>query len=144
MTNIFGIASLPLSFLTNSYILKKKKKSYEGRSSSEYCRFSHNNSARELVIGRKTHFFTSIHYTSDQLSSTCRVTLHGGFNRQAACIVQNKRALALLFSLHFDFRSFYRRQIICRSLNNNYTFYTFDDTRDLCHSLILQIVQFTL
>ena len=104
---------LLFSFLTNSYIFKK---SYEGRSSLKYCRFSHNNSARELVAGRRTYFFTSIPYTSDQFSSMHHVTLHGGFNHQAACITQNN-IVCLLFYFHLNYRFTVNKKIIYRSLN---------------------------
>lgn len=94
------------------------KKSYEGRLSSEYCCCSHNNSARELVIGCRAHFFTSIPYTSDQLSSTCRVTLHGGFNRQAACITQNNFRSFIFALFQFSLRFIVDKLFICHSVNN--------------------------
>lgn len=47
-------------------------------------------------------FFTSIPYTSDQLMSTFRGSLHGGFNRQLGCVAKNASLYALLtFSFIF-------------------------------------------
>lgn len=110
-----------------------KKKSYEGEIELRILLLSHNNSAREHVVGRRTYFFTSIPYTSDQLSSTCCVTLYGGFNRQAACITKQFCSLSL-----FYFRSIlilaptHRRQIIYIIKQYSiYFIFIFDDTRDM-------------
>lgn len=100
-TAIYFIKNIAVNLLclSNIYFLQIaifSEKSSEGRLSSEYCHVSHNNSTRELMAGRRAHFFTSIPYTSDRLSSTCRVTLHGGFHRQAACVTQRKMLYTFL------------------------------------------------
>lgn len=136
ITNILCVCPFTSpTFLTNSCVLKK----IEGRSSLKYCRFSHNNSARELMIGRRTHFFTSIPYASDQLSSTCHVTLHGGFNCQAARVTRNSFTCALLFLFHWFLLRFNTGKLFSLSLTRN-SFYTFMNMRDRFVSSYLWVI----
>lgn len=128
------------TFLTNCCDLKKNRTRVDR--ARNIAAFPTIMAHVELMVGRRTHFFTSIPYASDQLSSTCRVTLHGGFNRQAARVTRNSftRALALLFLFLIDFYSdLIPANYFPHSLSQN-NFYTFMNTHERFVPSCLRII----
>lgn len=96
----------------------------------------------ELMVGRRTHFFTSIPYASDQLSSTCRVTLHGGFNRQAARVTRNSftRALALLFLFHRFLLRFNTGKLFPAFIKSKQFLHIHEYAREICTVLFANYI----